>query len=61
MRHDAFTLHIVEDFPHLRRGKFVVIEKGNEARDRPLEVDIVFPERIVGVDEEGLGRQASSS
>ena len=32
----------------------MVIEKRNEAGDRPLEVDVVLPERVVGVDQEGL-------
>jgi hypothetical protein len=31
-----------------------MIQKRDEARDRPLKVDIVLPERIVGVDEEVL-------
>ena len=29
--------------------------------DGALEIDVVLPKRVVGVDEEGLGRQASSS
>jgi hypothetical protein len=33
----------------------VVIEKRNEMRDGPLEVNVVLPERVVGVDEERLG------
>ena len=59
--HDAFALDVVEHFAHLLGRKFVMIQKRDEARDRALEVDVVFPERVVGVDEEGLGGQASSS
>src|ERR1700760_3988023 len=31
-----------------------MIEVGDEARDRALEVDIVLPEGVVGVDEQSL-------
>jgi hypothetical protein len=39
----------------------MVIQKRNKARDGPLEVDIVLPQRVVGIDEEGLGVQALGS
>jgi hypothetical protein len=38
-----------------------MIEEGNESRDGALEVNIVFPERIIRVDQEGLRRQAYGS
>jgi hypothetical protein len=38
-----------------------MIQKRDKASNGPLEVDVVLPERIVGVDEEGLGRQAFAS
>jgi hypothetical protein len=38
-----------------------MIQKRDKASNGPLEVDVVLPERIVGVDEEGLGRQAFGS
>ena len=53
--HDAFALNVVENFAYLLGRKFMVIEKRNEARDRALKIDIVFPERIVGIDEKCLG------
>ena len=56
MCHDAFALHVVEHFAHLLGRELVMIQKGNEAGDGPLEVNVVLPERVVGVDEEGLGR-----
>ena len=61
VRHDAFPLDIVEHFTDLLRREFVMVQKRDELGDGPLEVDIVLPERVVGVDEEGLGGQASSS
>jgi hypothetical protein len=61
MRHDAFPLHIIEYSAHLLGRKLVMIEEGNESRDGTLEVNIVFPERIIRVDQEGLRRQAYGS
>ena len=58
MRDNALALHIVEHLPHLLRRKFVVIKKRNELGDRPLKIDIVFPKRIVRVDQKVLAKQA---
>jgi hypothetical protein len=55
--HDTFALHIVEHLAHLFGRKLVVIEKRNKLGDRPLKVDVIFPERIVSVDEQSLGIQ----
>jgi hypothetical protein len=52
---DATTFNIIQYFANLRGGVFVMIQKGNEIRDRALKVDVVFPERVVGVDQEVLG------
>src|SRR6202522_876097 len=57
MRNNAFALYIVKHLAHLLRRKFVVIEKRNELDDRPLKINVVFPKRIVRVDEKGLGKQ----
>jgi hypothetical protein len=36
----------------------MVVEERNEVGDGALEVNVVFPERVVGVDEQGLaGRE----
>jgi hypothetical protein len=51
MLHDAFSFHVVQNFPHFLGRKFMMIEKRDEAGDRSLEVDIVLPQRVVGVDE----------
>ena len=53
--HNAFALHIVEHFAHLLGRKLVVIEKRNKADDGPLKINVVLPERVVGVDQQGLG------
>ncbi len=61
MLHDALALDVVEHFAYLLGREFVMIQERNEEGDGALEVDVVFPECVVGVDEEGLGRQAFSS
>src|SRR3954465_15261817 len=57
--HDAFALYVVKHFTHLLRRERVVIEKRNEASDGTLEINIVFPEGIVCIDEESLAGQGS--
>ena len=54
--HDAFALDIVEHFAHLLGRELVMIQKRDETGDGALKVDVVFPERVVGVDEKGLGQ-----
>src|SRR5271168_865800 len=61
MRDDALTLDLVEHSPHLFGRELVMIEKRSEVGDGLLKVNIVFPERVIGVDEEGLGGQRFSS
>ena len=58
---DAFALDVVEHFANLFRRELVMIQERNEARDGALEVDVVLPERVVGVDEEGLAPVGSFS
>ena len=55
MLDDAVALHLVQLGPHLNRRVLLMVEKGDEAGNRPLEVNVVFPERVIGVDEKGLG------
>jgi hypothetical protein len=52
--HDAFALDIIEHLADLLRRELVVVKERNETGDRALEVDVVLPEGVVGVDEEGL-------
>jgi hypothetical protein len=58
---DAFPFNVVENFAHLLRGKLMMIQEQNEVGNRALEVNVIFPESIVGIDEKSLGRQGSSS
>ena len=52
-------LDAVEVAPNLFGSVDTVIEIGDEAGNGALEVDVVFPERVVGVDEQSLiGRVA---
>src|SRR5678816_2679996 len=61
MLHHTLALHIIQHFPHLLRRELMMIQKRDETRDRALEVDIVLPERVVGVDEEILRWQCGVS
>jgi len=51
---DGFALDFVELEADLFGGVFVVVEAGDEGGDGSFEIDVVFPEGVVGVDEEGL-------
>src|SRR5580658_9155220 len=61
VRDDALALHVIEHLAHLLRREFVVVEKRNEAGDCPLKINIIFPKRIVRVDQKCLWKQSSSS
>ena len=52
---DAIALDVVENLANVLGSELVVIEEFDEASDGALEVDVVLPERVVGVDEESLG------
>ena len=54
MADDAFTLHIVENFANLLGRIFMMVQKGYKAGDGAFEIDIVFPQRVIGVDEQRL-------
>lgn len=47
-------LHVIDDGPHFGWSEMLVIEHGDEAFDRSLEMDVVFPEGVVGVDQQML-------
>ena len=51
---DGGVLDAVEMSADLFGSVDAVIEVGDEACDSPLEVDVVLPEGVVGVDEQGL-------
>ena len=52
--HDAVALDIVQNVAHPLGRVLVMIQKRNKIRDGPLEVNVIFPERIVCVDEQRL-------
>src|SRR5215472_17123250 len=54
---DAFAFDIVEHCANLLGCELVVVQEFDEAGDGTLEVDVVLPERVVGVDEERFGRK----
>ena len=51
---DGFALDCVEGLAHFGGRVLVVVQIADEGGDGALEVDVVFPERIVGIDEQGL-------
>ena len=51
---DGFTFYLVQHLAHLLRRIFVMIQERNKVGDGSLKVDIVFPQRIVGIDQQGL-------
>ena len=56
---NVLALHVVQHLAHLVGRVLVMVEEGNEVGDGALEVDVVLPQRIVGVDQQILaGRDA---
>src|SRR5207248_4714679 len=53
---DVFVLHVIQDRPHLLARVFAMIQKGDELRDRALEIDVVLPKRVVSVYQQRLRR-----
>src|SRR5437016_14399309 len=50
----ALTLHIVQNRANLFRRIFVVVQNRYETSDGAFEIDVVFPQRVIGVNEQGL-------
>ena len=50
----AFAFDIVEHFANLLGSELVMVKECDEAGDGTLEVDVVLPERVVGIDQEAL-------
>src|SRR5208282_2502486 len=48
-------LHVVQYQANRLRRVFAMVEERNELGDRSFEIDVVFPERIIGIDEQSLG------
>src|SRR5262245_9811748 len=52
--YDALPLHIVKNLAHLLGRVFLMVQERNEPCNRTLEIDIVLPERVIGIDEQSL-------
>ena len=52
--HDGLALHLVQHLAHLLGSVLVVIQERDEVGDGALKVDVVFPQRIVGIDQQRL-------
>lgn len=58
MKKNRLTFHSVQCLAHLSRSVLVVIKVANECCNGALKVDVVFPQGVVGVDEQRLaGRE----
>lgn len=55
VRANGGVLDLIEMAPNLFVSVNAVVEVGDEAGDGALEVDVVLPEGVVCVDEQGLG------
>src|SRR5271170_4818583 len=51
---NGFTLDLIELTAHFVRCVGVVVEMRDEIGDRLFKMDIVFPQRVIGIDEQGL-------
>jgi hypothetical protein len=60
LRLDGGVLNAIEVTANLLVGVDAVVEVGDEGGDGALEVDVVLPEGVIGIDEEGLGVVAPS-
>src|SRR5438270_8674149 len=49
----VLAFDIINDVAHLSRRQLFVFEEADELSESPLEVDVVFPEGVIGIDEEG--------
>jgi hypothetical protein len=54
VRGNVLSLDLVQDFAYLLRRVLVMVEKRDEVRNGTLEIDVIFPERVVSVDQESL-------
>lgn len=54
MRGDGGVLAVVEMVTNLDGSVALMIEVGDEGGDGALEVDVVLPQRVVGIDEQSM-------
>ena len=53
--HDGIPLDIIQNFPNLLRRVLAMIQERNEESNGALEIDVVLPERVIGINEQRLG------
>src|ERR1700690_1240565 len=51
---NALAFDPIQNLTHLLGRVLVMVQERNESRDSALEVNVVFPERIIGIDEQRL-------
>jgi hypothetical protein len=56
---DGGVFATIQVLSHLFRRVDLMVEVGDERGDRPLEVDVVLPESVVGVDEQCVTGRAA--
>ena len=54
MGFDGFTFDLIEMAAHFFRCMGVVVEMRDEIGDRPFKMDVVFPQRVISIHEQGL-------
>ena len=52
---DGFPLHVVQHQANHLWRVFAMVQERNELCDRALEINVIFPERVIGIDEQSLG------
>ena len=51
---DVLALDVVQNVANVIGRVVVMVQKGDELRNRALKVNVVLPERVIGVDEQIL-------
>ena len=58
MLDDAFAFDFVQDVPDLGGRVLMMVQERDKVGDGALKVNVVFPERVVGVDQQVLRQGA---
>jgi hypothetical protein len=58
MLDDAFAFDFIQDVPDLGGRVLMMVQERDKVGDGALKVNVVFPERVVGVYEQVLRRRA---
>jgi len=54
MADDALAFYVVENFADLSGCTLAVIQKRNKIGDSAFEINVIFPERVIGIDQQRL-------